>query len=249
MLAVETKTMPEVVELRSILTRLYESALAQTPGDPYVRQHASDAFVRGTVEVFRFYRPFLSPQSRILDWGCRHAPDACLLRAAFGEDIELEGCDFVDLEQYAAFHRAAGLRYTRLYDIFRLPYEDGAFDAVIASGVLEHVAMDYESLKEIYRVLRPGGRLVLTYLPNAASIEEWWKRARRRNDAHARLYRLSELRRLLVHTGFRPLRIGYQTRADLLSPAGALLQRAVRLSLAHRLTSCLCTVAEKVTVF
>src|SRR5262245_30808593 len=71
-----------------------------------------------------------------------------------------------DADHYPVFHRYADLSYRQLDHIFRLPYPDAAFDAVIASGVLEHVPMGYESLKELHRVLRPDGRLIITYLPN-----------------------------------------------------------------------------------
>ena len=57
---------------------------------------------------------------------------------------------------YEAFFEYSGLRYRRLEHSNLLPYEDSTFDMVIASGVLEHVPMDYESLKELYRVLKLG---------------------------------------------------------------------------------------------
>jgi ubiquinone/menaquinone biosynthesis C-methylase UbiE len=52
-----------------------------------------------------------------------------------------------------------------LSEIVKLPYPDDSFDAVLASGVLEHVPLDYESLKELHRVLRVRGRMIVTYLP------------------------------------------------------------------------------------
>jgi hypothetical protein len=83
-------------------------------------------------------------------------------------------------------------------------------DAVIASGVLEHVPMDYESLKELYRVMKPGARLIVTYLPNRASVEEWRLRHRNGRRGHRRLYSRSQIRRLLLHCGFWPLTAGFQ---------------------------------------
>ena len=53
----------------------------------------------------------------------------------------------------------------------QLPYEDNYFDSVIFSEVLEHL---YESpiqiLKEVYRILKPNGVLILT-TPNVMKLE------------------------------------------------------------------------------
>lgn len=43
-----------------------------------------------------------------------------------------------------------------------LPFADGSFDLVICNSVLEHIPEDGRALGEMYRVLRPGGRLILT---------------------------------------------------------------------------------------
>jgi SAM-dependent methyltransferase len=47
------------------------------------------------------------------------------------------------------------------YDGRTLPFSDGSFDGVLCSQVLEHVFTPEEFLREIHRVLRPGGRLLL----------------------------------------------------------------------------------------
>jgi len=242
-----------IMESTDLLRQLYERQLETNPGDGYLRQHGEPGFLGGTIRVFRFYEPWLPKQGRILDWGCRHAPDACLIRAKLGDQIVLDGCDVNDENQYAAFFTYAGLRYARLQAPVRLPYADESFDAVIASGVLEHVPMDYESLKELNRILKPGGRLIVAYLPNRASLEEWWLRTSGRGDFHRRQYSCREMRRMLLHAGFLPLVAGYQTQLDVLprsnGQAFRLLRLLSRLLLAHRLTSCLCAVAEKTPYF
>lgn len=226
------------------LGELYAAQIEQSPHDAYLRQHAEPAFVAGAEKVFAFYEPYLPQAGKILDWGCRHAPDACLVRARC-PGVEIEGCDVLAPDQYRVFYDYAGLRYRRLGHLFQLPYDDASFDAVIAAGALEHVAMDYESLKELHRVLRPDGRLIVTYLPNRASIEEW--RLRRKNaPSHARLYSRREFRDLLLHTGFLPVVLGYQTQLDLLPRANALAGLLRPFGLA-RFTSCLCAVASRVS--
>lgn len=49
--------------------------------------------------------------------------------------------------------------------IERLPFPDDSFDFVICSEVLEHLSDDEAGLREIHRVLRPGGTLVVS-VPN-----------------------------------------------------------------------------------
>lgn len=238
--------------LAGLLAGLYRRQVEQLPDEAYLRVHSGLAFLRGTLAVYRFYEPWLPREGRILDWGCHHAPDACLIRARFGARLAMDGCDLFDREIYQVFFEYAGLRYQPLSDAVRLPYADGSFDCAIASGVLEHVPMDYESLKELYRVLKPGGRLIVTYLPNAASVEEWRLRRRGRDGLHRRLYSPSQFRAMLTHSGFWPLAIAYQTQLDAL-PADhrslSWLRPVARAAQLHRLTSCLCAVAEKTTCF
>jgi SAM-dependent methyltransferase len=47
-------------------------------------------------------------------------------------------------------------------DITAIPVADGSFDAVVCTEVLEHVPHPVEALKEMARILRPGGHLFLT---------------------------------------------------------------------------------------
>jgi SAM-dependent methyltransferase len=55
--------------------------------------------------------------------------------------------------------------YTQLdyrSDITAIPVEDEAFDVIICTEVLEHVPEPIKAVREIARILRPGGRLLLT---------------------------------------------------------------------------------------
>ena len=156
------------------------------------------------MDVFRLYVEHLPREGVLLDWGCFHAPDACLVRHAPGDGLRMHGCDRLSAPGCRPFHEYAGLRFTPIEHPYRLPYDDATFDAVIGSGVLEHVPHDAESLKELYRVLRVDGTLVLTFLPNRCSYTEWCCR-RLGWPHHRRLYTRRVIRDLLLHHGFEPI--------------------------------------------
>jgi SAM-dependent methyltransferase len=85
-----------------------------------------------------------------------------------------------------------------------LPYDDGTFDLVTALDVVEHMDDDLAGLKEMRRVLRPGGR-VLLFVPTFMFL--WGLQ----DDVshHRRRYRLPELRRVLEEAGFEIERTTY----------------------------------------
>lgn len=194
-------------ERLALLTSLYaeQSALGDTE---YLREHGRPEAVRHHLDVFEWYAPRLAGCRSVLDWGCNHGPDACLLRHRFGDALDLHACDFIAAREFPAFRGYARAHYTQITDPFTLPYPAARFDAVVGSGVLEHTAMDGEALKDLYRVLRPYGLLVITYLPFAGSRAE--RRLRAQGSGHRRLYSLERTAELLLSHGFEPLALQFQ---------------------------------------
>ena len=191
-----------------LLARLYaEQAASGAPDEHgYLRNHGRPESIRHHVNVFEWYAALIKAHSSVLDWGCNHGPDSCLLRHRFGAELDLHACDFPAGDAFGPFRSYARAKYTRLTDPLKLPYANETFDAVIGSGALEHTAMDGEALKELYRVLKPNGLLVVTYLPHAYSWAEWRQRARG-VDFHRRLYTRRGFARLLLTHGFAPEQI------------------------------------------
>jgi SAM-dependent methyltransferase len=210
-----------VTDYEAELSRLY-SLQSELAKDPYLHAHSRNhAVIRRQVAIFERCQSVFANAHSVLDWGCRHAADACMVRMLCGPAIDLYGCD-VDDAAYPIFFDFAGLNYSKLIHPFLLPYEDDSFDVVIGSGVLEHVPNDSESLKELYRIIRPNGYFMMTMLPNRYSYTEWLNR-RLKNPSHLRLYSLAEAGRMFMHHGFRPVVLGYhQIVPTLSSPAGGI---------------------------
>ncbi|MBJ7457905.1 MAG: class I SAM-dependent methyltransferase [Thermoleophilaceae bacterium] len=108
-----------------------------------------------------------------LDWGCGWGQVSELLinRSLNVKSYDYDGDDApeaeVPLERYpkiSAFLSAEPVK---------LPYADGEFDAVLSCGVLEHVMDPEASLDELFRILKPGGRVFIFKLPNRRSYLEW----------------------------------------------------------------------------
>jgi SAM-dependent methyltransferase len=97
--------------------------------------------------------------------------------------------------------RTAGNRLGVGADIQALPFRAGAFDAVKATEVLEHVPDVRRALVECRRVLRPGGHLVITV--------PFLERVHGDPDDYARFTR-SMWERLLAEAGLRPTTIAPQ---------------------------------------
>ena len=87
-----------------------------------------------------------------------------------------------DLEDYfvadfEAYQRHAGVQLqTSVFDAGReIPFADGHFDKIFSVSVLEHIPHDGDirALREMLRVLKPGGTLVITLPAFAHYVEEW----------------------------------------------------------------------------
>lgn len=125
--------------LQELLEDLYRRQLALDPKNAYLVEHGNPVWIANHIRTFHFDRAHLRATGNVLDWGCNHAPDSCLLCAWFGDRLNLYSCDFIDRDRYQVFHRYSASFYTKLEETILLPYPPNFFEAVIRSGVLESV--------------------------------------------------------------------------------------------------------------
>ncbi len=106
--------------------------------------------------------------------------------------------------QAIAFCTERGLSNISVAEATNLPFPNDAFDAVLCLDVLEHVKDDNAALKEIHRVAKPGG-IVIIFVPTFNFL--WGKSDE--VSHHLRRYRLGEIRRKTNQNRLKVIRSSY----------------------------------------
>jgi ubiquinone/menaquinone biosynthesis C-methylase UbiE len=193
----------------------------QTPAEATdkraIRGHASQIWTPGLERRLVLTRSHVPLEgNRILDAGCGVGAFVERLRE-FSPDVQ-----GFDIERESVLRGIEDVPGLSVAVAEHLPYRDGAFDVILMHEVLEHVEDDLASLREMRRVLAPGGRLVV-FCPNRLYPFEThgifigkkyffgnWPLVnylpdflRDRLVPHARVYTKDKLRRIYRKAGFR----------------------------------------------
>jgi len=156
----------------------------------------------------------LKSGDKILDLGCgfgRHAFEAARRGASVvaldaGRD-EVEGV----AATFAAMVEAGELSSENLHvaavqgDALAIPFPDGTFDRVICSEVLEHIPDDIGAMRELARVLRPGGTMAITVPRFGPELINWALSDAYHNvpGGHIRIFRKSQIKKRLTSVGMK----------------------------------------------
>lgn len=138
----------------------------------------------------------------LLDLGCGDGTNLAWL-AAYADQVH--GSDYNLLRLRRARERCPRATLF-LADLLDYPARDGAFDVIFFNHVIEHIRDDVAALKSVYRLLAPGGLLVLG-TPNEGSW--WWQIAYRRDPAslastdHVHFYTADTIAERMRAAGFR----------------------------------------------
>ena len=127
--------------------------------------HRINAYTLGRYEMVlaALSRGKFAPGSRILDAGCGDGALSGLL--AMRLQSQIDGIDVVPMSIELARNEFAkrNLRGSfQLIDGYDYPFANSTFQAVVCSDVIEHVQKPADMLHEMWRVLAPGGTLVVT---------------------------------------------------------------------------------------
>jgi ubiquinone/menaquinone biosynthesis C-methylase UbiE len=106
----------------------------------------------------------LRPGARVLDLGCGFGDDTFEVAARVAPGGQATGVDFSRTLIAEAERRAAGRGFNAVFEVGdaqALRFAEPAFDAVRAERLLMHVPDAPQAIREMVRVLRPGGRLAV----------------------------------------------------------------------------------------
>ncbi|MQS13834.1 methyltransferase domain-containing protein [Streptomyces kaniharaensis] len=167
-----------------------------------LRSHRS----RGVADSAAYLVPELRSGQALLDVGCGPGTITADLAELVGPGGRVVAVDTSGevLEQAAAYVAGRGLSNVvfEVADVHQLRYRDGEFDVVHAHQLLQHVADPVAALREMRRVVAPGGVVAardvdyatMTWYPEAPALESWlllYRRTARANggepDAGRRL--------------------------------------------------------------
>lgn len=144
----------------------------------------------------------IGPKRLILDAGCGTGLAEDVL-AGLGDVIG------IDIAPEAVSNRASTCPESLCAaSISSAPFPDRTFDLVVGLDVLEHIEDDAAVMRELYRICKPGGRLLLT-----VPAYDWLHSSHDEALGHYRRYTTRRIARLMRDVGFRPIKLSYSVTA------------------------------------
>ncbi len=155
----------------------------------------------------------VEPGERVLDMGCgggRHA-FALYRRGARVVALDLDAAELKDVAgmfdalrpEVPETATAQAIRGSA----YELPFADDSFDKIIAAEVLEHLPEDSRAMRELARVLKPGGSIAVT-VPRWGPEKVCWALSddyHANEGGHIRIYKGDQLRERLEQAGLQPV--------------------------------------------
>ena len=149
----------------------------------------------------------MTPMARVLDIGCGTGELLRRLRAKY-PDAALAGLDPVPQMLAVAGDKLSGKEDLRIGYADALPWKAATFDVVVSCNMFHYITHPVEALREMARVVRPGGVIVLTdWCDDYLACRACNLYLRLTNRAFYKTYRQAECYELLQRAGFRDVRL------------------------------------------
>ena len=161
-----------------------------------------------------FVDEIIRPGELVVDLGCGNGAFLESVPSLFEERIGLDIKEEPIVDDKGG---PVGWRYIRADLNARSPLEDGCADLVRANQVIEHIINPYDFAREIYRITRQGGRVIVTS-PNVRYVKNIWRiifsgygprtaggntRDGAWDDGHLHYFTHKDLREVFSAAGFR----------------------------------------------
>ena len=134
----------------------------------------SDEPNRPNIQLYQHVASYADfKNKRVLEVSCGHGGGASYI-TRYLKPLEYTAIDLnpLAIDYCQERHRVNGLKF-RVGDAMKLPFDDGSFDIVINVEASHCYPSFSQFLKEVSRVLKPGGHLVYADLRYESGVEEW----------------------------------------------------------------------------
>jgi SAM-dependent methyltransferase len=166
----EYAAMVEKLEVSDVTSRHVDTRPVWSAFWSSVRPEEADVWYHLDQRKFRYLLRFLPAQGKTLEVGCGSARVSRFLSKA-GFDATALDYEKGALECASREFEASGLRSALILgDGDHLPFRSGSFDVVLSTGLLEHFEDPSSMVREMVRVLRPGGVFYSDILPKKFSL-------------------------------------------------------------------------------
>ncbi len=146
---------------------------------------------------------YINTETKILDIGCGHGD---FWKPVYDKTLYSYGID----PDQTALDKNIYIKNKIVGIVENLPFENNFFDIVVAAWVLEHLADPEKAFREVYRVLKPGGKVIFL-TPNVWNYNVWiihlipdrfhdffTKRLynRQENDTYPKQYKINSVKKI-----------------------------------------------------
>lgn len=130
------------------------SSFKKKNGRYYLKYLSSESYYKNglLLECIQHFKNLFS--GKLLDLGCGNKPYSVIYNEISGESV---GCDVP-----FSLHRKAAVEVLCYAEDMDSHFSSGSFDTVLCTEVLEHTADDRKVVSNIYKVLKPGGSLLIS---------------------------------------------------------------------------------------